>query len=73
MAERSAFACAREIEQRLYDILRSAPVASIKQDVCIHYADALAEFQEELDRILVKHGIVPLSGPELEDGAGRRE
>ena len=61
-------AAIRAIEQRLYNILRAAPMAAFKHpsadvEACV---EVLVAFGDEMHRILQEHGIKPLTGPELE-------
>ena len=71
MPERQA--ALRDIQQRLYDILRSAPRLALNADVDYERLnaaiDALVSFQGEIDCILRVHGIVTMSAGELEGGA----
>lgn len=62
------------IQQLIYDALRGAPLASVTTlaekgmpDAAVRFAvEVLANLEEEVDTILRKHGIKPMTVDELE-------
>jgi len=56
----------RAIGQRLYDILRAAPRRGVFARTTPEQVMALTFFQEDIEDILLRHGIKPSTGPELE-------